>query len=162
MTISFVTCRWITWPALGRCPHWTRSSLYHSTCEPTGRLMPVAEKSVPVRWRWITGTKTGVTVDVSAKNALPTFLFGESRDLVRWIFVTWSWIMWPASWFGRKDTRLADWIWCQRLRPLGCVDEIPSSFRDKTSELAIHNPHYRQQSRVCKGGTDITFYWEVG
>ena len=43
-----------------------------------------------------------------------------------------------------------------------CVDEFLSSFRDKTSELAIHNPHYRQQSRVCKGGTDITFYWEVG
>ena len=43
-----------------------------------------------------------------------------------------------------------------------CVDEIPSLFRDKTSELAIHNPHYRQQSRVCKGGTDITFYCEVG
>ena len=29
-------------------------------------------------------------------------------------------------------------------------------FRDKTSDLAIHNPHYRQQSRVCKGGIDIT------
>ena len=26
------------------------------------------------------GVKTGVTVDVSLKNALPTFLFGESRD----------------------------------------------------------------------------------
>ena len=36
------------------------------------------------------------------------------------------------------------------------VDEIFYFFRDKTSELAIHNPHYRQQSRVCKGGTDIT------
>ena len=36
------------------------------------------------------------------------------------------------------------------------LDEIPSSFRDKTSELAIHNPHYRQQSRVRKGRTDIT------
>ena len=24
------------------------------------------------------------------------------------------------------------------------------------SDLAIHNPHYRQQSRVRKGGTDIT------
>ena len=46
--------------------------------------------------------------------------------------------------------------------PVRSVDEIPSFFRDKTSELAIHNPHYRQQSRVCKGGTDITFYCEVG
>ena len=35
-------------------------------------------------------------------------------------------------------------------------DEIPSFFHDKTSDLAIYNPHYRQQSRVCKGGTDIT------
>ena len=51
--------------------------------EPTGRLMPVADKSVPVRWRLITGSKTGVTVDVSAKNALPTFLFGESRNYLR-------------------------------------------------------------------------------
>ena len=76
---------------------------------------------------------------------------------------------------SRKYTRLADWIWRQRPRSLSwpagwCfkskeawtsalwrfVDEIPSSFRDKTSELAIHNPHYRQQSRVRKGGTDIT------
>ena len=32
-------------------------SLYHSKRKLTGRLMSVAEKSVPVRWRWITGTK---------------------------------------------------------------------------------------------------------
>ena len=29
------------------------------------------------------GVKTGVTVDVSAKNALPIFLFGESRGKLR-------------------------------------------------------------------------------
>ena len=45
-----------------------------------GRLMLVAEKSVPVR----SGGefKTGITVDMSRKNALPTF-FGESRDQLR-------------------------------------------------------------------------------
>ena len=32
-------------------------SLYPSKRKLTGRLMSVAEKSVPVRWRWITGTK---------------------------------------------------------------------------------------------------------
>ena len=49
--------------------------------ELAGRLMLVAEKFVPVR----SGGefKTGITVDVSRKNALPTFLFGESRDQLR-------------------------------------------------------------------------------
>ena len=66
--------------------------------------MSVAEKSVPVRWRWITGTKkTGITVDVSAKNVLPTFLFGESRDKLRdWSVKTRDQL--------REDTRLADWV----------------------------------------------------
>ena len=85
------------------------------------------------------------------------------------------WITWPASWLGRKDaigwldmtSKVAFFLagrpgdalkgrkaWTSTLWRF--VDEIPSSFRDKTSELAIHNPHYRQQSRVHKGGTDIT------
>ena len=64
--------------------------------------MSVAEK--PVRWRWITGTKkTGITVDVSAKNVLPTFLFGESRDKLR------DWSVKPRDQL-REDTRLADWV----------------------------------------------------
>ena len=110
---------------------------------------------------------TIITVDGSSKE--------RTSDLPgRWKHVT-------CFVIGRKDTRLADWIWRQRSRslswPVGwclksreawtsalcrCVDEILSFFRDKTSELAIHNPHYQQQGRVCKGGTDITFYWEVG
>ena len=65
--------------------------------------MFVAEKSVSVRWRWITGTKTGITEDVSAKNVLPTFLFGESRDKLR------DWSVKTRDQF-REDTRLADWI----------------------------------------------------
>ena len=56
----------------------------------------------------------------------------------------------------------ADALKTEKPGPVRSVDEIPSFFRDKTSELAIHNPHYRQQSQVCKGGTDITFYCEVG
>ena len=58
--------------------------------------------------------------------------------------------------------RPADAFKAEKPGPVRSVDEIPFFFRDKTSELAIHNPHYRQQSRVCKGGTDITFYCEVG
>ena len=56
----------------------------------------------------------------------------------------------------------ANAIKAEKPGPVRSVDENHSFFRDKTSELAIHNPHYRQQSRVCKGGTDITFYCEVG
>ena len=78
-------------------------SLYPSKHKLTGRLMSVAEKSVSVRWRWITGTKTGITVDVSAKNVLPTFLFGEFRDKLR------DWSVKTRDQF-REDTRLADWI----------------------------------------------------
>ena len=57
--------------------------------------------------------------------------------------------------------RPADAFKAEKPGPVRSVDEIPSFFRDKTSELAIHNPHYRQQSRVCKGGTDITFQLRV-
>ena len=47
--------------------------------------------------------KTGITVDVSAKNVLPTFLFGESRDKLRdWSVKTRDQL--------REDTRLADWV----------------------------------------------------
>ena len=43
--------------------------------------MLVAEKSVPVRSGGeFQELKTGITVDVSKKNALLTFLLGESRD----------------------------------------------------------------------------------
>ena len=65
--------------------------------------MSVAEKSVLVRWRDYRNQKTGITVDVSAKNVLPTFLFGESRDKLRdWSVKTRDQL--------REDTRLADWI----------------------------------------------------
>ena len=50
--------------------------------ELAGRLMLVAEKSVPVRSR-DEFQELKLTVDVSRENALPTFLFGESRDQLR-------------------------------------------------------------------------------
>ena len=88
-------------------------SLYHSKRELTGRLMPVAEKSVPVRWRWISGTNNWSHSRHECKEC-------PSDLLVRWItwLTSWPsrWITWPASWIGRKDTRLADWIWRQRSR----------------------------------------------
>ena len=110
---------------------------------------------------------TGIAVDASSEER-------TSNLPGRW--VTWSvswlgrWTTWPASWRWRQRSRSLSWPvgWCFKSREAWtsafcrCVGEILSSFRDKTCELAIHNPHYWQQSRVCKGGTDITFYWEVG
>ena len=65
--------------------------------------MLVAEKSVPAYGGEFQELKTGITVDVSAKNVLPTFLFGESRDKLRdWSVKTRDQL--------REDTRLADWV----------------------------------------------------
>ena len=77
------------------------------------------------------GVKTGVTVDVSAKNALPTFLFGGSRDKLRDLV--------GASRDQLRDLarRTRDWL-----------TALPAP-------LQSTKPHYRQQGRVCKAGTGI-------
>ena len=77
--------------------------------------------------------RTGIAVDVSCEERSSTFLVGENT--------------WPASWFGRKDTRLANWRWHQYSHSL--CDALPAS-------LQSTKPHYRQQGRVCKAGTVVT------
>ena len=101
-------------------------SLYHSKHELTGRLMLVAEKSVPVCWTWISGTKNWSHSRRECKEC--------TSDL------------WPASWFG-QDTRLVNWRWRQYSRSL--CDALPGT-------LQSTKPHYRHQGRVCKAGTVVT------
>ena len=123
---------------------------------------------------------------MSAKNVLPTFLFGESRDKLRdWSVKTRDQL--------REDTRLADWVWRQRSRsfswPVGWCFKSREAWTSalcrwnswpvwsRSSQpavhsnqfLAIHCPYYRHKCRVHKGGTESdksSFYvvntWEVG
>ena len=89
---------------------------------------------------------------MSAKNVLPTFLFGESRDKLR------DWSVRTRDQL-REDTRLADWIWRQRSRslagrpavalkaekpgPVHSVDEIPGrSEVGSSSQPAVHSNQF--------------------
>ena len=80
-----------------------RVSLYHSKRKLTGRLMSVERSLYQYAGGGLQELKTAITVDVSAKNVLPTFLFGKSRDKLRdWSVRTRDQLC--------EGTRLADWI----------------------------------------------------
>ena len=124
--------------------------------------MLVAEKSVPVRSGGeFQELKTGITVDVSRKNATPTFLFGESRDQLRDLVgelrdqlrVEYDvrgrvLLSWPVGCLNQCILKK------KNLVGAGLKSVLLSRLCTQTSILAIHCPYYRHRSRVHKGGTE--------
>ena len=123
--------------------------------------MSAAERSVPVRCRRITGTKIEITVDVSAKNVLPTFLleihvtsFVKIRD---WLTV------YDVRGCVLCAGRLAVALKAEKPGPVHSVDKIPGrSEVGSSSQPAVHSnqfpghplPLLPTQCRVHKGGTE--------
>ena len=160
-----------TWPASWfgwkdtRLANWRWRQYSRSSCD----ALPATLKSTKPHYRQqgqVCKAGTVITVDVSSEERISDMPGGDNT--------------WPASWLGRKDTRLADWIWRQRSRslswPVGwcfksreawtsalcrCVDEI--FFFSWWNQWTGHpQPPLPTTKPVCKGGTDITFYCEVG